>query len=137
MLYVTTRNNRDAYTAQRVLRENRGPDGGLYVPFREPVFSREEIDALKGKSFHQCVAEVLNRLFNTKLTPAGYIQKQDMAFTIALCQQLLEGEGAVRIHGGGFAGTAVAFVPNDRFDRFKTCVERVLGEGHCHKLTIR
>ena len=71
------------------------------------------------------------------VTPAGYIQKQDMAFTIALCQQLLEGEGAVRIHGGGFAGTAVAFVPNDRFDRFKTCVERVLGEGHCHKLTIR
>lgn len=68
MLYVTTRNNRDAYTAQRVLRENRGPDGGLYVPFREPVFSREEIDALKEKSFHQCVAEVLNRLFNTKLT---------------------------------------------------------------------
>ena len=67
MLYVTTRNNRDAYTAQRVLRENRGPDGGLYVPFREPVFSREEIDALKEKSFHQCVAEVLNRLFNTKL----------------------------------------------------------------------
>ena len=49
MLYVTTRNNRDAYTAQRVLRENRGPDGGLYVPFREPVFSREEIDALKGE----------------------------------------------------------------------------------------
>ena len=47
MLYVTTRNNRDAYTAQRVLRENRGPDGGLYVPFREPVFSREEIDELR------------------------------------------------------------------------------------------
>lgn len=68
MLYVTTRNNRDAYTAQRVLRENRGPDGGLYVPFREPIFSREEIDALETKSFHQCVAEVLNRLFNTKLT---------------------------------------------------------------------
>ena len=71
------------------------------------------------------------------VTPAGYIQKQDMAFTIALCQQLLEGEGAVRIHGGGFAGTALAFVPNDRFARFKTCVEHVLGEGHCHKLTIQ
>ena len=71
------------------------------------------------------------------VTPAGFIQKQDMAFTIALCQQLLEGEGAVRIHGGGFAGTALAFVPNDRFARFKTCVEHVLGEGHCHKLTIQ
>ena len=70
------------------------------------------------------------------VTPAGYIEKQDMAFTVALCQQLLAGEGAVRIHGGGFAGTALAFVPNDKFERFKTGVEAVLGEGHCHKLSI-
>ena len=70
------------------------------------------------------------------VTPAGYIEKQDMAFTIALCQQLLGGEGAVRVHGGGFAGTALAFVPNDKFDGFKTGVEAVLGEGHCHKLSI-
>ena len=68
--------------------------------------------------------------------PAGYIEKQDMALTIALCQQLLAGEGAVRIHGGGFAGTALAFVPNEKFDGFKTGVEAVLGEGHCHKLSI-
>lgn len=65
---MTTRNNRDAYTAQRVLRENRGPDGGMYVPFRAPVFSQEEILGLGGKSFNQCVADVLNRLFNTGLT---------------------------------------------------------------------
>ena len=41
MLYVTTRNNRDAYTARRALTENRGPDGGFFVPFREPVFTPE------------------------------------------------------------------------------------------------
>ena len=41
MLYVTTRNNRDAFTAQRVLTENRGPEGGLFLPFREPLFSEE------------------------------------------------------------------------------------------------
>ena len=68
MLYVTTRNNRDAYTAQRVLRENRGPDGGLYLPFRAPGFSQADLDALAEKSFNSCVAEVLNLLFNTKLT---------------------------------------------------------------------
>ena len=68
--------------------------------------------------------------------PAGYIEKQDMAFTIALCQQLLAGEGAVRIHGGGFAGTALAFVPNDKFERFKAAVESALGTGHCHPLKI-
>ena len=70
------------------------------------------------------------------VTPAGYIEKQDMAFTIALCQQLLAGEGAVRIHGGGFAGTALAFVPNEKFDSFKTAIEAALGTGHCHPLKI-
>ena len=70
------------------------------------------------------------------VTPAGYIEKQDMAFTIALCQQLLAGEGAVRVHGGGFAGTALAFVPNDKFDGFKTAIVAALGSGCCHKLAI-
>ena len=70
------------------------------------------------------------------VTPAGYIEKQDMAFTIALCQQLLAGEGAVRIHGGGFAGTALAFVPNDKFDGFKTTIESSFGSGCCHGLVI-
>ena len=70
------------------------------------------------------------------VTPAGYVEKQDMAFTIALCQQLLGGEGAVRIHGGGFAGTALAFVPNDKFESFKAAVESALGTGHCHPLKI-
>ena len=68
MLYVTTRNNRDAYTAQRALRENRGPDGGLYLPFRAPALSPEELDALLELPFNRCVAEVLNLLFRTRLT---------------------------------------------------------------------
>ena len=70
------------------------------------------------------------------VTPAGYIEKQDMAFTIALCQQLLGGEGAVRIHGGGFAGTVLAFVPNARLDAFRAGLESALGTGCCHLLKI-
>ena len=68
MLYVTTRNNRDAFTAQRALLENRGPDGGLYLPFHMPHFSGEEIQNLLEKPFNGCVAEVLNVLFRTELT---------------------------------------------------------------------
>ena len=68
MLYVTTRNNRDAFTVSRALRENRGADGGLFVPFRSPSFSKKEIDGLKEQSFGQCVALVLNRLFQTSLS---------------------------------------------------------------------
>ena len=70
------------------------------------------------------------------VTALGAVEHQEMAFTIALCKKLLGGEGAVRVHGGGFAGTALAFVPNDRFAAFKHDVERVLGDGACHPLKI-
>lgn len=68
MLYVTTRNNRDAFTAQRVLQDRRAGDGGFYVPFRLPVFTETEIAAFGEKSFNKSVAEILNLLFNTRLT---------------------------------------------------------------------
>lgn len=68
MLYVTTRDNRDAYTPSRVLRNNRAEDGGLYAPFRLPRLSSEEIAALGEKTFSQSVADTLNLFFNTELT---------------------------------------------------------------------
>ena len=71
------------------------------------------------------------------VTPAGYIEKQDMALTLALCQQLLAGEGAVRVHGGGFAGTALAFVPNNRFEQFKDKIDAAIGVNAVHKLIIQ
>lgn len=68
MLYITTRNRRDAFTARRALRESRGPDGGMYLPFRGPRFSQEEWKTLAEAPFGQRVAEILNRLFGTRLT---------------------------------------------------------------------
>ena len=50
------------------MRENRCPDGGFYLPFRHPKFSQEEIFSLMRKPFGECVAEILNLLFHTKLT---------------------------------------------------------------------
>lgn len=41
------------------------------------------------------------------------------------------------MHGGGFAGTVQAFVPLELLDSFKAEMERILGEGRCHVLSIR
>ena len=44
-----------------------------------------------------------------------------MARTSASCcaaRELLGGRGAVRVHGGGFAGTAEAWVPLDMLEGF-------------------
>ncbi len=64
-------------------------------------------------------------------------KQQAVALTIALSEELLCGRGAVRVHGGGFAGTVQAYVPLDLLDSFKTAMEAVLGEGRCHVLQIR
>lgn len=64
-------------------------------------------------------------------------QEQAVPLTIALAQHLLGGEGAVRVHGGGFAGTIQAYVPVSMKDAFRAGMEAVLGEGCCHFLGIR
>lgn len=67
MLYVTTRNKNDAYTAHRTLGADLAPDGGLFVPFQLTAFTPEELDALCQKSFGQCVAHILNLFFSARL----------------------------------------------------------------------
>lgn len=67
MLYATTRNDNDAFTAYRTLAEGRGPDNGLYVPLRLPKLSHEELLNLKGKSFGQNLADILNLFFGARL----------------------------------------------------------------------
>lgn len=71
------------------------------------------------------------------VVPAGYTDHQEVAVTLALAERLLHGRGACRVHGGGFAGTVQAFVPLDILESFRTEMDRFLGEGRCHVLTVR
>ena len=71
------------------------------------------------------------------VVPAGYKERQEVALALGLAERLLGGRGACRVHGGGFAGTIQAFVPLDMLDAFRTEMDRVLGAGMCHVLTIR
>ena len=68
MLYVTTRDRSHPCTTQQILLENRSTDGGFYIPFKMPSFSKEDIDLLAEKSFGQCVADILNLLFDADLS---------------------------------------------------------------------
>ena len=64
-------------------------------------------------------------------------RQQAIPLALAFGRELLEGTGSIRVHGGGFAGTIQAFVPLDMLDTFKVEMERYLGDGACHVLTIR
>ena len=99
-------------------------------------------DALRNNDFEQFLDIVSasgrsSWMYLQNINPAGATEHQDVALTLALCDTLLDGRGAYRVHGGGFAGTVQAFVPLDMLEKFKTGIEAVLGEGSCHVLNIR
>ena len=68
---------------------------------------------------------------------SGDPRQQALAVTLAVCRRALGGQGAVRVHGGGFAGTALAFVPDDRREMFRRTVEQTLGADKCRLLSVR
>ena len=76
-------------------------------------------------------------MYLQNVIPAGYKEHQDMALSLALCQHYLQGKGAYRVHGGGFAGTVQAFVPFELLDPFRAGIDAALGQGSCHVLSIR
>ena len=76
-------------------------------------------------------------MYLQNVIPAGYKAHQDVAVSLALCEHYLQGRGAFRVHGGGFAGTVQAFVPFDLLDSFRAGINAALGEGACHVLSIR
>lgn len=64
-------------------------------------------------------------------------KEQAISLALALTKQFLNGRGAYRVHGGGFAGTIQCYIPNKMFDDYKTMIEAVFGENSCVPLFVR
>ena len=65
------------------------------------------------------------------------VAEQSVSLALYLSESFLGKNGAVRVHGGGFAGTVQAFVPSDMTCRFKEYMESFFGEGSCLVLSVR
>lgn len=65
------------------------------------------------------------------------VHDQGLAVALAMSENILKGKGAWRVHGGGFAGTIQAFVPNVMAENYIRELETVFGSGSCFKLMIR
>lgn len=134
----------DFYRAVPELRKRCGDRAVLramhvYQEDRRVIWAAEALRQGDFERFLQCLRESGHSSFMylQNVTPAGRIEAQDMALTLALCERYLEGTGACRINGGGFAGTAMAFVPLSRLEQFQSNIDRTLGKGSCHILSIR
>ncbi len=76
-------------------------------------------------------------MYNQNVFAPSNPTEQKLSVALCMSEDILKGKGAWRVHGGGFAGTIQAFVPNDILDEYKTAMESVFGEGNCHVLIIR
>ena len=81
-----------------------------------------------GDSSFKCLQNV-----DTHRDPAD----QPVVLALAAAEQLLGDAGAVRVHGGGFAGTIQAYVPFEKLDGFRTGMDRLFGDGAVRVVYVR
>jgi len=110
--------------------------------FSENSRALQEAEALKSGNLDEFLrlvnesgnssAQLLQNLYSTSQPT-----KQEIPLAIMMSKRLLAGTGAVRVHGGGFAGTIQAFVPLELADAYTTEMNRIFGENACQKMRIR
>lgn len=101
-----------------------------------------EFDALSNGNIDAFLCEINNSgnssyKYLQNIFASSHPQEQGLSMGLYIAQNVLSERGASRVHGGGFAGTIQAFVPDEKLDEFKTEMNRVFGEGSCHVLSIR
>ena len=141
---LTQIDEKDFISNMAQLREQFGDRAVLraYHFYKENARVPQQVAALRSGDFDRFLQLVKQSGYSSwmylqNVIPAGYREHQDVALALALCENYLNGRGAYRVHGGGFAGTVQAFVPMDMLESFRTGIDAVLGEGACHVLSIR
>lgn len=102
----------------------------------------KQVEALEKKDFQGFLRMVIESgyssyMYNQNVFQASNPREQGVALGLALSDLVLKGKGAWRVHGGGFAGTIQAFVPQDLLTTYTDTLEHVFGKDSCYKLFIR
>ncbi len=102
----------------------------------------EQVSALEKNDFKAFLDMVIESgfssyMYNQNIFPVNNVREQGVSLALALSHLILKGEGAWRVHGGGFAGTIQAFVPKPLLEKYISTLEHVFGKGACQSLFIR
>lgn len=103
---------------------------------------QQEAEALKQDHFSEFL-ELVKESGNSSykylqnVYTSRYIRHQNLSVALAVSDMVLGKQGASRVHGGGFAGTIQAFVPENMVEDYREAMEDIFGEGTCQVLKIR
>ncbi len=76
-------------------------------------------------------------MYNQNVYTCKAPKNQPLSLALLVSEKLLSGKGAWRVHGGGFAGTIQAFVPNDSVEEYTSAMKKIFGDDACYVLAIR
>lgn len=106
---------------ERVLKLEKALRGGDFDAFKERIIESGRSSFMYLQNSHS----------------ARSPQSQGVPLALLLAERMLAGRGAWRVHGGGFAGTIQAFVPDDLLKPFTQEMNRVFGANATYRLMIR
>ncbi len=134
----------DFLTDMAAVREKAGDRATLraYHFLRDNQRAIDEAAALEAGDFDKFLSLVKESGYSSfmylqNVYVSGSVEHQEVAYALAACEAALAGKGAYRVHGGGFAGTIQAFVPQEMLAGFVEQMENAVGKGRCHVLSIR
>ena len=76
-------------------------------------------------------------MYNQNVYTCKAPKNQPLSLALQISELILSGKGAWRVHGGGFAGTIQAFVPNDLIVEYTDAMKSIFGDDACYVLSIR
>jgi len=133
LFYASLGQLRKSVSDRSILRAMHFFGDNARVPEQAAALKRNDIE-----TFRQLMNESGNSSFtmlqNVCPTDAS---ERGLALALALSQRMLEGKGAWRVHGGGFAGTIQALVPLNMVAAYQAEMEKAFGQGCCYRFAVR
>ncbi len=132
------------YSSISTLREKFGDRAVLRAIhfFNENERAKEQKEALKQDNFSHFL-DLVNESGDSSykylqnVYSMSNIKSQGLCLALSLTEMFLKGDGACRVHGGGFAGTIQSYIPSERIEEYSKMINSAFGEGSCCILSIR
>lgn len=110
--------------------------------FSDNKIAAEEAEALKSGDFDRFKRLVMESgrssfMYLQNVFACSAPEEQGLTLALAVTERVLGGKGAYRVHGGGFAGTIQAYVPDELLEVYRSEIEKVFGAGSCYVLSVR
>lgn len=110
--------------------------------FDENKRAYEEAERLKHNDFNG----FLKLVRQSGMSSENYLQnlyssksptKQEIPLALMVGKKILDEDGAIRVHGGGFAGTIQGFVPESKVKQYVSAMNGLFGNDACYTLSVR